>query len=155
MKTSQELRRVWHDYVWSDQEILQVTDKVIEHDLTEEFQIEFSNIRYKQKTNFFGFRIRRQIELLINRRARLGFPVDISYTLHADAKGENYNKVIDVVELLQEVVINKLGLTWQNSVEAWTPQSDPASVIVTTIGNERVFRAEYSFFGIIGEISIE
>ena len=151
---SQEtIRQAWREKVWNHAQIAAITQIVIERDLGEDTHKEISSIRYKQEINFFGFRVRRRIETLIGRKRRFWYLVDVSYTRWADPRGINYNTTLDAIELVADLVQSQLGSSWNGTVEDYQPQAGVPNILVTSIGDEKVYRAEYSFEGIIGAVS--
>lgn len=152
---SQEtIRQAWREAVWAHAEIQAFSGAVLEHDITEETHKEIARCRWLQKVNFFGFRVRRRVETLINRGLRYHYLVDCSYTRWADPDGVNYNLVLDGIEKLADIVQSELGSTWNGQVEDYAAQNTVPAIQVSTLGDEKVYRAEYSFEGIIGAISI-
>lgn len=149
MTGSEAIRVAWRDAIWTNADVLALTDKIIEHDLSEETHVELSSIRFNQEINFFAFRVRRAIEPLMGEKNRLLFLVDISYTMQADPSGVNYNLVLDGIELIQDLVFSELGSRWTNTVGGSAPQAGPPNISVSTIGDEKVFKADYQYTGFI------
>lgn len=149
MLASSEIRDVWKEKVFRNSEILSLTDVLIEHDIVESSHKEISSLRYETKINFFGFRVRRALEVLTMGKYRLLFFVDVSYTKWADPDGRNYNEVLDGIEKLQEVALTELGSTWNGLLASAQPQETPPSISVITIGKESAFKADYNYSGFI------
>ena len=149
LTTSETVREAWRTAIWTHADILALTDKVIEHDISEESHHELASLRFEQKINFFAFRVRRAVESLMGERNRLLFLIDISYTRWADPDGANYNAVLDGIETVQGLVISELGSNWGGVVGGSEPQSGPPSIVVSTIGEDRVFRADFNYSGFI------
>ena len=146
---SEAIRAVWRSDIWAHASILALTDVIIEHDISEDSHHEVAGLRYAQKINFFAFRVRRAVQNLSGEKNRLLFFVDISYTKWADPDGDNYNAVIDGIEIVQELVLSELGSRWSETVGGSEPQAGPPNVSVTSIGEERVFRADFNYSGFI------
>jgi len=150
---SQEtVRQAWRDKIWTHSQVRALTEKVLEHDLSEDSHKEISQTRHNQKINFFGFRVRRRIQTLLNRKLRYYYVVDISYTRWADPDGTNYNAVLDGIELVVDLVRSELGSTWNGQVEDSVPQATVPNITVVSLGEEKVYRAEFTFEGIIGAV---
>lgn len=146
---SESVRAAWRTAIWEHADILALTDKIIEHDISEESHHELASLRFEQKINFFAFRVRRSVENLMGEKNRLLFLVDISYTRWADPDGANYNEVLNGIETVQDLVISELGSNWGGVVGGSEPQTGPPSIVVSTIGEDRVFRADFNYSGFI------
>lgn len=147
--SSESVRQAWRTAIWEHADILALTDKIIEHDISEESHHELASLRFEQKINFFAFRVRRSVENLMGEKNRLLFLVDISYTRWADPDGANYNEVLNGIETVQDLVISELGSNWGGVVGGSEPQAGPPSIVVSTIGEDRVFRADFNYSGFI------
>lgn len=149
LTSSETIRQAWRTAVWAHASILALTDVIIEHDISEDSHHELSSLRFEQKINFFAFRVRRGVQNLMGQENRLLYFVDISYTRWADPDGDNYNAVLDGIEVVQELVISELGTTWSGTVGGSEPQSGPPNISVSTIGEERIFKADFNYSGFI------
>lgn len=149
LTTQEQVRQAWRDHVWSSAAVKAFSPIVIEHDVTEEYHKEIASVRWQQKVNFFGFRVRRSIEPQLNEQYRLRFFIDVSYTRWADPSGANYNLVLDGIEAVQTAYVEDLGSRWQGVVGGSSPQDGFANIFVTSLGDDVVYRAEYSFEGLV------
>lgn len=144
---SEAIRAAWRSAVWSHADILDITDVVIEHDLAEDSWNELTKLRYNQEINFFAFRVSRAIVYLMGSKISLLFSVNISYVREVDTEGANYNACLDAIEVLQELVLSELGSTWGSTVGTGYPQQTPPNISVSSVGEERVFKADFNYTG--------
>lgn len=148
---SETIREAWRTAVWNHADIQDITEVLIEHDISEDSFHELARLRSAttRDVNFFAFRVSRGIQYMINNKISLLFSINISYVRRADPDGLNYNSALDAIEVLQELVVSELGTTWSSTVGGSMPQVEPPSISVTTIGEERVFKADYNYQGFI------
>jgi len=148
---SETIREAWRTAIWDHADIQDITEVLIEHDISEDSFHELARLRSTttRDVNFFAFRVSRGIQYMINNKISLLFSINISYVRRADPDGLNYNLALDAIETLQELVVSELGTTWSSTVGGSMPQNEPPSIAVTTIGEERVFKADYNYQGFI------
>lgn len=152
LTTPEDIRVKWRTLIWAHDDMLALTDKVLEQDITEVSHKEISKLRYEQKINFFAFRVLQGMDQLMMGKYRLRFFVNISYTRWADPDGANYNLVIDGIAAMQNLVLTELGSTWGGLVANAEPQSGAPSVSVITIGEEAAFKADFNYTAFICNI---
>ena len=148
MTTSASLETQWDTYVWSHEDIEEITEKVYFYAVTEDSEFELEKLFKDGELNFFQCLIARESLKEVTQRVRHKFTAEISYyrTKSEDPTGLNWTAVRDAFETLYDTVQSSLGESWNETVDYWEPQEGPPEIVEVQLGSEKVWRGSYRFF---------
>lgn len=150
MTLSSVIEDAWDDAVWTNSEILVITDKIFKYEITQDSEKE-TEVYFEEEINFFEVLTGRGQKYLetsttIGRTIQYNYEVQVNYYREADTIGENYLAVRGVFETLIGVVIEELDDTWGSTVDYWRPQEDPIEITQVLIDNKKTWKGVQSYF---------
>lgn len=144
---SSVILNAWKTHIWTHADVVAITENILHHDITEIYHKEMASLRHNQEINFFSTYVIRSLERVGTNNIRPNYIVRITYVRYADPDGLNYQKAIDAIETVQELVIDELGENWQGTVAGYDFLVSEPNIIETTIENIPVFQVDYGYVG--------
>jgi hypothetical protein len=154
MSTPAQIRAAWAAKVWAHSSIKALTTKIYNFDLESVAELSTAHkslMYYNQRINFFQYRVTKARQFgLSGGKVMYKYPVVIRYYREAtiDLDGSVFNAVEDAFETLFTAVQSQLGTSWNNTVDYYEIQVEPASVDATLLDDKLVWVGQYSFQGI-------
>lgn len=148
MTTIAAVKAVWLSEVFEHTDILAITDKILNYEITQDSEVELSVGYYQTEINFFEYLIsksERIVEVGGQSSPQYQFDVDVRYTLEQKPGGANYIAVNAAIETLCTVVRTELGATWSTLEVKTANEILPTEITSETINNTKCFRKVVRF----------
>ena len=145
MSTSEQIRDAWEEYVWRNEDILQMTTKIYSEDITQGSQPESARLRHRGRINFITYvATRRRLEESLGGCITYGHRVVVTYFIEKDPKGGKSDEVVDRLIEIDAIVRSQLGQSWQSEVDFYVLSAveDPALI---ALDNKEVWRHQYVY----------
>ena len=154
--SSECIRRVWREYVFNDPRILDFTDQIHEEDfiLNDDSNMDLFNKIKSGSINYIQWMVQR-----VRSRDSTGgcfgydYRVRIDYVLEHLYKESTQNQIQDFFECLDEVVLERLGLRWRDTVFSSRPDTRFPNIIPQRRIDERfLMSGTFDYFAEIENI---
>ena len=145
MSTSAQVRDAWFQKVWSDESVLEFTERIFLYDVTADSEFDVELLHHNQQINFITCIVQRAHESMMMGQVKYQYRVQVLYHLQqTDVEGSTFNDVQDRIEIIDGLVISSLGSKWNNTVDYYTGSDARASELITVSG-KRCWRGGYTY----------
>lgn len=145
MSTSAQVRDAWFQKVWSDESVLEFTERIFLYDVTADSEFDVELLHHNQQINFITCIVQRAHEAMIMNQVKYQYRVQVLYHLQqTDVEGSTFNDVQDRIEIVDGLVISSLGSKWNNTVDYYTG-SDARAPELITVSGKRCWRGGYTY----------
>lgn len=124
MSAPSDIRAAWLTNVFEDGDVLNMTEKIYDYDLTNDSRTERTKFMYGTIVSFITYLVlRRPVQRVIGgnspggEKVQFEYQVDVNRYLEADVAGANYNQVIDDLVTIESKVISELGKRWDDTID--------------------------------------
>jgi hypothetical protein len=114
---SKDIIKAWEDTVWQDTDILRFTHKIHPASITDDIEttVDLSRMVYCGEINFVQFFVQRyRVEEQVGTCLEHRYRVQVQYYLEDSC--DNQNKIQEFFEVLDEVIVARLGQSWEGTV---------------------------------------
>lgn len=145
MSTSAQVRTAWFEKVWSDESVLEFTERIFLHDVIVDSEFDVELLHHEQQINFITCIVQRAHEAMKMGQTRYQYQVQVLYHLQqSDVEGSTFNDVQDRIEIVDGLVISALGSNWNSTVDYYTG-SNARTLELITISGKRCWRGGYTY----------
>lgn len=142
MSTIAEIREVFKDNLFTDDDILAVTEKIYDYNLLTESESDYSKLKYKNKINFLTLQITRATQEKISNCAEYIYSIQLVYFLELDKEGVQEHACLAFLELLLTKIRTVLGGQLLDTVDGYLTNSNPFTISLVDIENKKCVRGE-------------
>lgn len=125
-----DVQTAWETKIWSHGTILSYSDKIFDYEITDFSEHEVSKLYSSEKINFIEYVPERKVfgKLIGSTQVIQKVDVGVRYTLEKDTEGNSYKDMRDFFSTLMSLVESQLGQTWNNTVDFYEIDSEPAKI---------------------------